>query len=167
MKKLLSSTLVLVLIGVAVVSLYDYQYNRSYYKKSFNNLSVKEQYRQLDCLSHNIYYEASNQSLAGKIAVGQVTINRVNSPKFGNDICKTVFAKNQFSWTSDKPKALIRINKEVYNDSREVAKKVLFEGERVNCVGNSTYYHTKAVNPPWSKSFTKTCVIEDHIFYKD
>ena len=34
---------------------------------------------ELECMSKNIYFEAAMESTAGKLAVAQVTMNRVNS----------------------------------------------------------------------------------------
>ena len=56
------------------------------------------------CLAKNIYFEAGNQPLAGRIAVAQVTINRRNHSMFPNTICEVVYQggetrnKSQFSW---------------------------------------------------------------------
>ena len=42
------------------------------------------------CLAQNIYFEAGNQPLAGKIAVANVTLNRVEHDKFPNNVCDVV-----------------------------------------------------------------------------
>ena len=44
-----------------------------------------------------IYCEAGNQSMQGKIAVGNVVLNRVNSRKFPNTISKVIYQKGQFT----------------------------------------------------------------------
>ena len=46
---------------------------------------------ELDCMASNIYFEASTQSRVGKIAVAQVTMNRVRSPEFPNSVCEVVY----------------------------------------------------------------------------
>jgi len=46
--------------------------------------------RDLDCLAKNIFYEASNESEEGMVAVGLVTINRSNDGKFPPSICGVV-----------------------------------------------------------------------------
>ena len=48
-------------------------------------------------LSHIIYAESGNQPLEGKIAVGNVVMNRVADPVFPNSIYGVVFQKNQFT----------------------------------------------------------------------
>ena len=49
--------------------------------------------RDLDCLAKNIYYEAGNESLEGKVAVGIVTLNRVADGRFSSSICGVVKQK--------------------------------------------------------------------------
>lgn len=48
-------------------------------------------------LSHIINAESGNQSLTGKIAVGNVVMNRVADPIFPNSIYGVIFQKNQFT----------------------------------------------------------------------
>ena len=44
----------------------------------------------LTCLAQNIYFESSDQSTIGQIAVAEVTLNRVADPRWPNDICSVV-----------------------------------------------------------------------------
>ena len=53
------------------------------------------------CLAALIFFEARGESLEGQIAVGEVAINRVESPRWPNDICAVVMQKKQFSYTHD------------------------------------------------------------------
>lgn len=48
-------------------------------------------------LSHIIYAESGNQPLNGKIAVGNVVMNRASNPIFPDTIYGVVFQKNQFT----------------------------------------------------------------------
>ena len=73
------------------------------------HVSVKERTQQLECLTRNIYWEAASEPFEGKVAVAQVTMNRVASGKFASDVCGVVYQKNivyekvicQFSWYCD------------------------------------------------------------------
>jgi spore germination cell wall hydrolase CwlJ-like protein len=56
-------------------------------------LSLKD----IECLARNIYYEAANEPEEGKVAVGMVTINRTESPKFPSTVCGVVAQKTVFS----------------------------------------------------------------------
>lgn len=127
--------------------------------------------RTLDCLAINIYREAGIESFEGKVAVAQVTLNRVDDPRFPKDVCSVVYQKNvymqkvvcQFSWhcmgNMRKP------NDAVYRESYAVAKKVLLEGFRLDGLEDALYYHAVYVNPAWPHD--KITKIGNHIFYKE
>ena len=128
--------------------------------------TLKEREQALDCLTENVYFESAGLNAEGKISVAQVTLNRVNSGKFGNTVCKVVYAKSQFSWTISKPRALRVRDTRAYNESREVAKKVLLEGFRLPSIKTATFYHTDYVNPSWNRHMKKVAKIGNHIFYE-
>lgn len=86
-------------------------------------------------LSHIINAESGNQSLDGKLAVGTVIMNRVDSPRFPNTIYDVINAPNQFT-----PASSGSIHREPNAESVAAAKLVL-EGVRVG--GSSLYF----VNP--------------------
>ena len=50
---------------------------------------------ELDCLAKNIYFEARGESLTGKIAVANVTMNRVEHHKYPSTVCGVV---TQVKW---------------------------------------------------------------------
>lgn len=130
--------------------------------------------RELKCLTSNIYFEAAQESTAGKLAVALVTMNRVADPEFPNTICDVVFEGSerkdllcQFSWTCSPA-----INKAVpkttngWEESEKIAKIVMFQHESVvDITGGAIYYHADYVNPKWSKVHKKTVTIDRHIFY--
>jgi spore germination cell wall hydrolase CwlJ-like protein len=128
--------------------------------------------RQLGCLSKNIYYEAGNESFEGKVAVAQVTLNRVNSGQFPDDVCKTIYQRNifyekiicQFSWTCDRDSGARPPNNPNYRESEEVAKKVLLEEFRLPGLKDALYYHADYISPGWKRE--KITKIGHHIFYK-
>ena len=135
-------------------------------------VSIKVREQQLDCLAINIYREAGYEPFEGKVAVAQVTMNRVKDGKFGKDVCGVVYQKNvvmervvcQFSWACDAVHRNRPINKEAYNESYEVAKKVLLEGFKLDVLKDALYYHATYVNPQWP--LQKIGQIGQHIFYK-
>jgi spore germination cell wall hydrolase CwlJ-like protein len=134
--------------------------------------TVQEVEQSLDCLAINIYREAGNEPFEGKVAVAQVTLNRVESGKFPDSVCGVVYQKNkfmekivcQFSWYCDRIHRTRPINRQSYDESYTVAKKVLLEGFRLPSLEDSLYYHADYVNPNWRlKRITK---IGNHIFYE-
>ena len=135
-------------------------------------MSIKVREQQLDCLAINIYREAGYEPFEGKVAVAQVTMNRVAKGTFGKDVCGVVYQKNvimekvvcQFSWACDSVHRSKPINKEAYNESYAVAKKVLLENFRLDILKDALYYHATYVNPRWP--LEKIGQIGQHIFYK-
>lgn len=90
-------------------------------------------------LSHIINAESGNQPLDGKLAVGTVIMNRVDSPRFPNNIYDVIFAPNQFTPTRNGA-----INKEP-NAESVIAAKLTLEGVRVG--GDSLYFVNPRVAP--------------------
>jgi len=127
--------------------------------------------RQIGCLAKNIYHEAGSEPFEGKIAVAQVTMNRVNNSQFPGDVCKVIFQKNifyekvvcQFSWTCDREAAFRPTNRVNYNESVIAAQKVLMENYRLPGLTNALYYHADYINPHWGKK--PIAHIGHHIFY--
>ena len=130
--------------------------------------------KQVDCLAKNIYYEAATESYEGKLAVAQVTMNRVNSPQYPKDICSVVYQKTvdqqlkticQFSWTCMVKELVIR-DKYAWEESQMIAKRALTEPFLHDTIAqsNALYYHAVYVKPGWNK--TKVVKqIGNHIFY--
>ena len=135
--------------------------------------SMTERTRQLECLALNIYREAGYEPFEGKVAVAQVTLNRVASPDFPNDICQVVYQKNivyqkvicQFSWYCDHVHRNRPINPRAYEESMDVAKKVMMEGFRLPGLTDALYYHADYVSPGW-RNKEKIVKIGAHIFYR-
>lgn len=142
-------------------------------KVNVSSVTVSERERQLECLSKNIYYEAGSEPFEGKVAVAQVTLNRVESGKFPSDVCRVVYQKNvfmekvvcQFSWYCENAGKMKPVHGPNYNESVAAAKKVLLEDFRLDGLKEALYYHADYVNPGWKKE--KIAKIGRHIFYKE
>ncbi len=98
-------------------------------------------------------------------------MNRVKSAQFPNTACKVVNQGTgrkhqcQFSYTCDGHKEIIA-EKRAYERVAKVARAVL-DGTSTELTNGATYYHTTAVRPRWSRSFTHTIRIGVHKFYRD
>lgn len=110
-------------------------------------------------LSRIISAESGNQSLDGKLAVGTVIMNRVESPLFPNTIYDVIFAPNQFSPASNGS-----INREP-NAESVVAAKLILEGVRVG--GSSLYFVNPSTTPnSWAeRNRTYVTTIGAHAFF--
>jgi spore germination cell wall hydrolase CwlJ-like protein len=134
-------------------------------------VSAEDKLKQLDCLTRNIYWEAASEPFEGKVAVAQVTLNRVEDGRFANTVCGVVYQKNvfyervvcQFSWFCEGNHKIRAIHKPMWQESELVAKKVLLENFRLPGMKNALYYHADYVNPNWRKP--KIDQIGRHIFY--
>lgn len=128
--------------------------------------------KNLECMAINIYREAGYEPIEGRIAVAQVTMNRVAHPDFPDDVCQVVYQRSviisrvvcQFSWYCDSSHRNRPINQKAYDESYEVAKKVMLEGFRLEMLKDALYYHADYVSPNWK--LEKIGKIGTHIFYK-
>lgn len=129
---------------------------------------------EVQCLAENIYYEAASESFEGKLAVAQVTLNRVNSGKFAKTVCGVVKQKDvingvmvcQFSWFCNQAYSMAR-NKYQWEESVLVAKKALTSEVAHDTLHRekAMYYHANYVRPNWN--LPKITQIGNHIFYKE
>jgi spore germination cell wall hydrolase CwlJ-like protein len=136
---------------------------------------VSESYnKQIECLAKNIYYEAGSEPYEGKLAVAQVTMNRVNSGKFPSDICSVVYQKTvdqnlrtvcQFSWTCMVKELVVR-DKYMWEESHMIAKRALTEPYVHDKIAESKalYFHATYIKPDWNRNKVVK-QIGNHIFY--
>ena len=132
------------------------------------------------CLAQNIYFEAGNQPLAGKIAVAHVVLNRLEHKSYPNNVCGVVYQAKlreswagnmipirnqcQFSWycdgKSDEP-----LDTKTWLEVLRIARDIQ-DGAWADITEGATHYHATRVNPYWADSLNETVVINEHIFYK-
>ena len=73
--------------------------------------------------------------------------------------------RSQFSWFCESTYKTKPVYPRLWEESEAVAKKVLFEGFRLDGLKDALYYHADYVNPKWNKE--RITKIGQHIFYKD
>ena len=137
----------------------------------FHSLT-KPMQKQVECLAENIYFEAGHEPKNGQIAVALVTLNRLSSGNYAEDICGVVNQKTQgtcqFSWVcmpTFTDKRLTIKSTSLYNEIRNLAMNVVFNYENLSDITKgATYYHADYVNPGWK--LPRTTQIGAHIFYK-
>ena len=132
------------------------------------------------CLAKNIYFEAGNQPLAGKVAVAHVVFNRMEHSSYPQDICGVVYQARwrenwkgeqvpirhqcQFSWfcdgKSDEP-----LDTDTFFVSYNIAQDVIM-GKYPDITEGATHYHSVMVEPYWTETLNETVQIQHHIFYK-
>ncbi|MDX1424290.1 MAG: cell wall hydrolase [Kiloniellales bacterium] len=125
----------------------------------------------LDCLALNIYFEARNEDLEGKRAVGHVVMNRVRDAAFPATVCQVIRDGGeradggcQFSWwcdgRSDTP-----LDNLAWRESREIAWDIL-RGTTRDPTRGALWYHADYVAPAWRTDFDGGRQIGRHIFYR-
>lgn len=126
--------------------------------------------KEVECLAKNIYFEAGGEPYNGKVAVAEVTLNRVRSEGYPNTVCGVVYQKSkgicQFSWVCEGKK---RVNHRAssWAESMRISQNLLVAKRETNIVGNAKFFHANYVEPNWShtKKFVKR--IGNHLFYKN
>ena len=133
--------------------------------------------QELECMSMNIYFEAAMESTAGKLAVAQVTMNRVRSSWYPNTVCSVVKQgrhyesgfpvrdRCQFSWYCDGKHDTPSMGK-MWGESQKVAIYVLENAKLLDITDGATHYHADYIeNPRWAIARHRTMQIDTHIFY--
>lgn len=145
----------------------DMNTEMAFYRLDYNKQQTKM--REVDCLAKNIYFEAGSESREGKIAVAEVTVNRVRSG-FANTVCGVVKQKVnntcQFSWYCKANRPIN--NQAAWFESNKIAKNILLFNKKYSIVGNSAkYFHADYVSPAWTKQKTYLTQVGSHIFYSE
>ena len=140
-------------------------------KVEFLNLPYEKKQvvmREIECLARNIYFEAGGEPHAGKIAVAEVTMNRVKSRQYPRTVCGVVHQKTrgtcQFSWVCEGKTKVYR-NSQAWRDSIKIAENILISKKHYGIIGNAKHFHAVYVAPEWADSKKMIKKIGQHIFY--
>ena len=133
---------------------------------------------ELECMSKNIYFEAALESTACKMAVAQVTKNRVRSIKYPNTFCGVIKQgkhyengfpvrdRCQFSWYCDGKDDNVPHKGSMWRESQKVAEYVLLKPDLMDITDGATHYHADYISSPkWAHPRRKTVEIDTHIFF--
>lgn len=124
--------------------------------------TVKATKSELLCLAKNIYFEARGEPIQGKIAVAQVTLNRVtHRTEFDASICSVVYARQQFSWTHERHR---EPRGDAWLEAQALAKAVVI-GTAYLPKFSALYFHNQTVKPTWSRTKELVARIGNHTFY--
>ena len=111
-------------------------------------------------LAKAIHAEARGEPYKGKVAVGAVILNRVNSPKFPNTVYGVIYQKGQFSSVKDGQIDL-KPNQEAYKAARQA-----INGDDPS--QNALYFYNPIIAKTlwWLTTREKTVQIGEHVFAK-
>jgi len=129
------------------------------------------------CMALNIYYESRSDNLAGKFAVSDVVLNRVDSKRFPDTICgvvkqaelnsKGIPKRNrcQFSWFCDG-KADRPTETDSWIEAQVIAYQIMHEDKFRGITDGANHYHATYVNPRWTRKMDYKGQVGEHVFYK-
>ncbi len=123
---------------------------------------------QFECLAKALYFEARGEPVAGQVAVAEVVLNRVESPRYPATVCKVVnqarLGSCQFSFMCDG-KAETVDDQSSWNRAAKIARAMI-DGAPRRLTGGATHFHADFVQPFWARKFAKTAEIGGHLFYR-
>lgn len=109
-------------------------------------------------LARLVEAEAGDESYAGKVAVANVVLNRVNSSQFPNTIREVIYQPGQFSPVSNG-----MINRKAQADSIKAAEEALANPSND---GSLYFWNPNTAGSRWLETRPTTKVIGNHEFKK-
>lgn len=142
-----------------------------------NILNIGEK-KNIDILARTLWGEARGESYQGIQGVANVIVNRYNEAKKsqgkyklwgGASIAKVCQAPYQFScWNANDPNRAkmlaLTVADPIFAQCVAIATLAV-QGKLPDVTGGSTYYHTSAVKPAWSKGLAPVATIGNHKFF--
>ena len=126
--------------------------------------------KEVECLAKNIYFEAGSEPYNGKVAVAEVTLNRVKSKQYPRTVCGVVYQKTngvcQFSWVCEN-KTRVNTRTAGWTESMKISQRLLVSKRESNIVGNAKFFHADYVEPQWAKTKIFVKRIGNHLFYRN
>jgi spore germination cell wall hydrolase CwlJ-like protein len=131
--------------------------------------AANKQQSQLMCMARNIYFEAGAEPFEGKLAVGQVVLNRMKHPDYPDTICDVVFQRTQlicqFSWVCEG-KGNVNEKSRNWQESLDAARYLLTYDMKYDKLNdNVLYFKNKTCPFIWKRYYTKVATIGNHDFY--
>ena len=130
---------------------------------------------ELVCLALNDYWEARSETMAGRIAVARVVLNRAMDQRFPSNLCDVIKQSKvtgeahhcQFSWFCDA-KNDVPYEADQWRTSLKIASAVLqIDSSIPDPTGGALWYHADYMRPSWAAEYETTTIIGSHVFYRD
>lgn len=139
-------------------------------RENLSRIRVGHRSKDWFCLTQALYFEARGEGLRGQIAVTEVILNRVDSPRYPDTVCEVVQQGAgrkhacQFSYYCDGKSDRME-NAEMRQSLGRIAW-VMLQGAERKLTRGALFYHNTSVNPRWASAFEKTALIGRHVFYR-
>lgn len=127
-------------------------------------------------LACSIFFEASSvqEGYVGRMAVGLVTMNRVYSERFPDNVIDVVYQPYAFSWHIDGKSDHIPdryFDRLVWKECLQISKELLSIKHKnykfFDYTKGSLWYHNNHVSPDWADEKYITVKINNHTFYSN
>lgn len=119
-----------------------------------SNNKINYTQEEFEMLAAIIECESANQPLEGKLAVGSVVINRINNPRWPNNMTEVLYQPNQFTPVKSGRFAIV-LARGANEACRQAALQVLTGGSTIDAL----FFHVVR------EGETGGTVIADHIFF--
>jgi len=156
-------------------------FEADFYQNSLGEFAMLDEFleNEIECLALNIYHEVRADNYAGKFAVSDVVLNRVQDPRYPNTVCDVVRQgylnpdgspkrdRCQFSWycdgRSDDPR-----ESAAFQESLSIARNLMQFQTMRGISDGATHYHAYTINPYWvrGRGMISRGRIGDHRFYQ-
>lgn len=119
------------------------------------------------CLAEALYFEARGTGEIGRRAVGEVILNRANSPQFPSTICEVVDQRYngscQFSYRCS---GLLVINEPSELRKADVTAYTLLTNRGKDITNGALFFHASSFAPGWFGTLTRIGLFGGNIFYR-
>jgi len=122
--------------------------------------------RQVICLAKNIWHESRGEPTYGQLAVGMVTLNRMESQMWPKTVCEVVYEPGQFSWTMAPTLRNNKPSGEQWEQIVLLAATLMHRRDLFDDITHgATYFHANYVQPGWNR-LERTARLGAHVFYR-
>lgn len=128
-----------------------------------NDDNISDLDGEMQCLASAIFFEARSESLAGKLAVARVIINRSESGRFPRSLCGVVTQPGQFSFVRGGRIPTVSASARNWASSVAIARVAMNDSWDSPAEG-ALFFHARRVSPGWAHQ--KLAQIDNHIFYR-
>jgi len=118
-----------------------------------------------------VYAESRGQGTKGMVAVGNVVMNRVNSPEFPKSIQAVLYQPGQFSYTYQG--AFKAEDQQSWMEAKAIAAKLIYLNnnfpearEATDITRGATYFKKRTIHTHWEKDMKLVYRYKDHQFFR-
>ena len=145
---------------------------------SISKVIIVPENKEIELIAKTIWGEGRGESYEGKVAIGNVIVNRYKvaqasrkSHWWGNTIEQIILHPYQFSchnYNDPNKRKIAKLTTKDYHyrESLKIAKGILSGAIKDNTFGATHYFAYKTVQPRWALKMNKTKRIGNHDFYK-